>query len=83
MSAVFEVAAATPKPIRLLQHASESLVFQAPAVPALGAAVAMMALAVSCPMVEAYTLAAPTSFLGSSVAGGIDCWLFSSAVLPT
>lgn len=43
--------------------------FQAPAVPALGAAVAMMALAVSCPMVEAFSLSAPTSFVGSSVGG--------------
>ena len=42
---------------------------QAPAVPALGAAVAMMALAVSCPMVEAFSLAAPTSFVGASVGG--------------
>ncbi|CAM9265250.1 unnamed protein product [Scytosiphon promiscuus] len=38
------------------------------ATPALGAAVAMMALAVSCPMAEAFSLTAPSSFLRSSVA---------------
>ncbi|CBJ30043.1 boron transporter 1 [Ectocarpus siliculosus] len=43
---------------------------QAPtAGPALGTAVAMMALAVSCPMVEAFSLSTPSSFVRSSVTG--------------
>lgn len=47
---------------------------QAPtAGPALGTAVAMMALAVSCSMVEAFSLSTPTSFVHSSVTGAIRC----------
>ena len=52
-------------------HPTHGSFVQAPAVPALGAAVAIMALAVSCPMAEAYALSAPTSFLGPAVGGGI------------
>lgn len=74
LSVVFIFRSPHRRPTQPLPHDnSGSVIFQAPAVPALGAAVAMITLAVSCPMVDAYTLTTPTSFLGSSVGGETDC----------